>query len=184
MSDDSVANPAPAMDAEAPSAISESSKQTVKKLVSLHNQIKAKSEELKELRAEYKKLNEGVREIMHQQNISTVTADGANVTLYEKKVPQSLSLDFVGDTLEAFFKERKVVTAGNPSTVAKEAAEFVFTTKKEADRGTQWTLTVRAKKEGGTVRKRKKKGDDGHGLVNAPSVAQKSKKPKIERVEL
>ena len=154
------------------------SKTVVTELVNLSRQIKERSSELTELRKKYKELGAKVRGIMQSQDITTIQAGGSNVTLFEKKLTQSLTQDFVADSLTEFFKASDVQLQ-QPQKVATDAASYIFDAKKTTDRGTQWSLTVRQpkKKEAG-VKKTKKRKTDEEKEESAPA-----KKAKAERME-
>lgn len=162
---------------------SKDSKSVVMDLVNLSRAIKEKSAEIKKMRDDYKNLGVQVRAIMQRQDITTIQAGGSNVTLYEKKLAQTLSKDFVTDSLTDFFKDHKQVNLGTQSKkVASEAANFLFDAKKNSDLGSQWSLTVRQpkKKEGsGTKRTRKRKADtadeEHKEMVDAEVVPKKNK---------
>lgn len=172
---------------------SDSTKAAVLNLVKLHQSIKTMAGEMKKLRTAYKTAGQAVRKMLQRQDIKTVEADGQNVTVFEKKKPQSLNKLFVTDTLANFFQERKI-SGGNANSVANEAWEYLINRKKTSDRGLQWAITIRESKKKAKKRKASEgeadaqekdeaaeaDADTDEGLVPAPSVA---KKPKVARVE-
>jgi hypothetical protein len=135
-------------------------------LVNLNTQIKNKRGEMKKLRDDYKSMSEKVREVMQQHEWDNIEANGCNIMLYEKRLTQKLDEDFAAETLQAFFAERKLQV---PTNVGAEAAEYLFSTKKEADAGSSWTLTIRQKK--------KKKASTGKRKAAPKKKGVKRKQP-------
>jgi hypothetical protein len=160
---------------------SHDSKTVVVELVQLSKLIKDRSAELRDMRKKYKDLGTKVRGIMQSQDITTIQAGGSNVTLYEKKLSQTLTQDFVADSLTEFFKSSADVQMQQPQKVANDAATYIFDSKKSSDRGTQWSLTVRQpkKKEGGAKKApKKRKATEEEQKEDVPP-----KKHKSERME-